>query len=82
MEVSVCKSRLDTPAPAPPETSSPDFNRACSDFRRNMLGNEGGAWIWSTHEPSGAAKHISAAKLDFKFFFPAGIPARASLGLN
>jgi hypothetical protein len=69
MAVSVCRSRLDTPVSEPPETSSPDFNRACADFERNMPGDEGGAWIWSTHESSGAASVYRLLGLISRFFF-------------
>jgi hypothetical protein len=33
-----------------------------------MLGDEGGAWIWSTHEPSGAASVYRLLGLISSFF--------------
>jgi len=71
--------RLHTLVPTPPEYLLSCCKSACADFIRNMLGDEGGGWIWSTPEPSGSGQRISMVEPLFKNFFRAGIRAGGHL---
>src|SRR5208282_425717 len=67
--------RLHAPVSTPPEYLLSNAKSACADFIRNMLGDEGGGWIWSTPEPSGTGQRISTILPLCKNFFAAGIRA-------